>query len=292
MAGMTPQNYYARRSVRSRQEVDLVLVLALVKAERQQQPRLGVRKLYHLIAPELKAAGVKLGRDRLFVELGKAGWLVERKPSEWPKTTHVDPNLPVFKNLSKGYAATGPDQVWVADITYIRTRDAFMYLGLITDRWSRKIVGYHLGETLETEQVLKALAMALKGIKGEARPIHHSDRGCQYASHAYVAAVRKAGMAMSMTETNHSAENALAERVNGILKKEYWLDANFETRQQARQATHRGICLYNTRRPHTALGFATPEQVHHAINNQPEASAGRRCGSLRSPPRRPADASR
>jgi len=146
LAQMTPQNYYARRSERSRQEVDRALVLALVKAEREQQPRLGVRKLYHLIRPELKAAGVKLGRDRLFVELGKAGWLVGRKPSAWPKTTQVDPNLPVFKNLIKRCPATGPNQVWVADITYIRTQEAFMYLSLITDRWSRKIVGYHLGE--------------------------------------------------------------------------------------------------------------------------------------------------
>jgi transposase InsO family protein len=264
---MTQQNYYARRSVRRRGRVDLELVLALVKAEREQQPRLGVRKLYHLIAPELKAAGVKLGRDRLFAELGKAGWLVERKPSEWPKTTHVDPNLPVFKNLIKERPATGPNQVWVADITYIRTEEAFLYLGLITDRWSRKIVGYHLGDTLETAQVLKALAMALKGLKGAVRPIHHSDRGCQYASHAYVNAVEKAGLVMSMTEKNHSAENALAERVNGILKQEYWLDANFETRQQARQATVQGIHLYNTRRPHTALRLATPEQVHTAGNN-------------------------
>jgi transposase InsO family protein len=267
LAQMTPQNYYARRSVRNRQEVDLGLVLALVKAEREQQPRLGVRKLYHLIAPELKAAGVKLGRDRLFKELGKAGWLVARKPSEWPKTTQVDPNLPVFKNLVKRLVATGPNQVWVADITYIRTQEAFLYLGLITDRWSRKIVGYHLGETLETKQVLKALVMALKGLKGSERPIHHSDRGCQYASHAYVRAVQQAGLTMSMTEKNHSAENALAERVNGILKQEYWLDAHFENGRHARQATAHGICLYNTRRPHTALKLATPEQVHSAGNN-------------------------
>jgi transposase InsO family protein len=263
LAQMTPQNYYARRSLRSRREVDLALVLELVKAEREQQPRLGVRKLYYLIAPELKAAGVKLGRDQLFVELGKVGWLVERKPSQWPKTTQIDPNLPVFKNLIKRCPATGPNQVWVADITYIRTQEAFLYLALITDRWSRKIVGYHLGETLETEQVLKALAMALKGLKGSARPIHHSDRGCQYASHAYVEAIQKAGLVMSMTEKNHSAENAIAERVNGILKQEYWLDANFANRQQARQTTVHGICMYNTRRPHTALNFATPEQVHH-----------------------------
>lgn len=266
-AQMTPQNYYARRRQGGRQAIDLGLVLELVKAERAHQPRLGVRKLYHLIAPELQAAGVKLGRDRLFALLGQAGWLVARRRAEWPKTTQVDPNLPVFKNLSKRVEASGPNQVWVADITYIRTAEAFMYLGLITDRWSRKIVGYHLGQTLETKEVLKALAMAVKGLKEGERPIHHSDQGCQYASHAYVAAAQGAGLAMSMTERNHSAENALAERVNGILKQEYWLDRTFESRRRARRATAQGINLYNTRRPHTALGMATPEEVHVADQN-------------------------
>ena len=108
--------------------------------------------------------------------------------------------------------------------------------------------------------------MALKGLKQAARPIHHSDRGCQYASHAYVYAVQKAGLAMSMTEQNHSSEHALAERVNGILKQEYYLDANFENCRQARQATVRGINLYNTRRPHNSLRLAMPEQVHNAGN--------------------------
>ena len=141
-----------------------------------------------------------------------------------------------------------------------------MYLGLITDKWSRKIVGFHLGETLETGSVLKALAMALKGLKPGERPIHHSDRGCQYASHAYVKVVEQAGLRMSMTEKNHSAENALAERMNGILKQEYYLDADFETRLAARQATLQGIQLYNYRRPHTALRFNTPGMVHDNQN--------------------------
>jgi len=262
LVNMTAQNYYARRTAWSRQEVDLALMLELVRAERQQQPRLGVRKLYYLIAPELKAAGVKLGRDRLFEELGKAGLLVERKPAQWPRTTNFNANLPVFKNLIRGCKVSRPNQVWVADITYLRTQEAFMYLGLITDQWSRKIVGFHLGETLEAEHVLKALVMALKGLRGSERPIHHSDRGCQYASHAYVNQVQQAGLRMSMTEQNHSAENALAERVNGILKQEYWLDRNFATRPEARQAVVQGVTLYNTRRPHTALGFKTPEMVH------------------------------
>jgi putative transposase len=123
-------------------------------------------------------------------------------------------------------------------------------------------VGFHLGETLEAGSVLKALAMAVGGLKSSEQPIHHSDRGFQYASHAYVQRVAKAGMKMSMTETNHIAENALAERVNGILKQEYWLDANFESKLEARRATGQGVHLYNHRRPHTALGFRTPEQVH------------------------------
>jgi transposase InsO family protein len=260
---MSPQNYYARRRLRSRQEVELDLIRALVGAERQLQPRLGGRKLFHQIRPELQSAGVKLGRDRFFVVLRQADLLVPRKPAAWPKTTQVDPTLPLFKNLVKELKVDRPNQVWVADITYLRTREGFMYLALITDAFSRKIVGFHLGETLETKQVLKALAAACKGLKGQP-PIHHSDRGCQYASHAYVGAVKRAGLTMSMTETNHCGENALAERVNGILKQEFWLDREFDHRQQARQATKQSIHLYNTRRPHTSLNFATPEQVHSA----------------------------
>ena len=268
MVHMTPQNYYARRSLGRRAEVDVRLMLELVRAERKRQPRLGTRKLYHLIQGELKAAGVKLGRDRLFEALRQEGLLLERKPSEWPKTTKVDAHLPVFKNLIKGRPASGTNQVWVADITYIRTWEAFMFLGLITDQWSRKIVGFHLAETLESGGTLVALAMALKSLKQGERPIHHSDRGCQYASHKYVKRVEEAGLQMSMTEKNHSAENALAERVNGILKQEYWLDENFETKRRARRATQEGIHLYNHRRPHTALGFKTPAMVHAAVSKK------------------------
>jgi putative transposase len=259
---MSAQNYYARRTVRRRQEVDLELMLELVRWERRSQPRLGVRKLYYLIEGELKEAGVKMGRDRIYAELGKAGMLVEKRTSEWPKTTHFNPNLPVFRNLIKKRKLTGRNQVWVADITYIRTMEGFMYLGLITDKWSRKIVGFHLGETLETGSALKALAMGLKGLRSDEKPIHHSDRGCQYASHAYVNRARKAGLKMSMTEKDHTAENAMAERVNGILKQEYFLDANFINKLEARKTTKQGVSLYNNRRPHSALKLKTPQEVH------------------------------
>jgi transposase InsO family protein len=259
---MTPQNYYARRVHRQRRGAEVGLALELVRAQRAQQPRLGGRKLYHLIAPELRAAGVKLGRDGFFAVLSLAGLLVPRKPSPWPKTTDFDPRLPAFRNLIRKRRLTGPNQVWAADITYIRTQEAFLYLALITDHWSRKIVGYHLGRSLETTEALKALAMALRGLRSSQRPIHHSDRGCQYASHAYVKRAQQAGLAMSMTESDHAAENALAERVNGILKQEYWLDASFANEPEAHQMTRHGIQMYNTQRPHGALKYQFPAQVH------------------------------
>ncbi len=259
---MTAQNYYARRRQRRRREVDVEFLLELVRAERREQPRLGGRKVYYLIDPELKKAGVKMGRDRVFEELRKAGLLVPRKRSEWPKTTQFNKNLPVFKNLIKNRKVTKRNQVWVADITYIRTEERFLYLSLVTDQWSRKIVGFKLGESLEVKVVLQALNAALKGLKSGDKPIHHSDRGCQYASHTFVERAKQSGLRLSMTETNHSAENAMAERVNGILKQEYFLDANFPTALEAQQACAQAVRLYNTRRPHTALAMKTPEQVH------------------------------
>jgi len=285
---MSPQNYYARRQVRQRQQVDVALMLQLVRAERKEQPRLGGRKLYHMIGPELRAAGVKLGRDRFFTELRRAGYLVPPKPSQRPKTTRFDPNLPVFRNLVKRRKVTGPNQVWVADITYLRMEGAFVFLALITDSWSHKIVGYHLGKTLETIIALKALAMALKGLKGAARPIHHSDRGCQYASHAFVQAAKAGGLRLSMTEQMHHAENTVAERLNGILKQEYGLDDTFSNWAEVRRASPQAIRLYNTRRPHMTLGMATPENVHDAGINWPQRlrRSVLRSGSLRSPPLR------
>ncbi|MBL9170471.1 MAG: IS3 family transposase [Verrucomicrobiales bacterium] len=264
IVGMTPQNYYARRHQRRRQQVDVDLMLGLVRAERREQPRLGTRKVYHLIKPELKKAGVKIGRDRVFKELKKAELLVARKQSQWPKTTHYNENLPVFKNLVKDRKVTRRNQVWVADITYIRTEESFLYLALVTDKWSRKIVGFHLSESLEVEVVIKALNLGLKSLKPSEKPIHHSDRGCQYASHTFVQRIREAGLRMSMTEMDHCAENSMAERVNGILKQEYWLDATFPDSSRAKQACAEAIRLYNMRRPHKNLAMKTPEQVHQA----------------------------
>ncbi len=155
-----------------------------------------------------------------------------------------------------------PNEVWVGDVTYLRTETGFVFLSLLTDKASRKVVGHHCSDSLATAGCLAALKTALAGLPAGAKPIHHSDQGTQYCSHEYVNLVRKHGLSVSMTETDHCAENALAERVNGILKSEYGLGFQFKTKESARWAVEQAVHLYNTRRPHTALGFRTPQAVH------------------------------
>lgn len=260
---MSRQNFYKSRKERERRTVDEGLVKELVKLERAIQPRLGGAKLHSMLRGQLEEAGVRLGRDRFFQVLGRQGLLLEALPKA-PKTTCSTHSLPVFTNLVKDLDLTGPNQAWSSDITYIRTRTEFLYLSLIMDMSSRKIVGYHLGKTLEAGETLNALTMALRTKPEGTRPIHHSDRGCQYCSHEYVNRLNEAQMPISMTEVNHCAENALSERVNGILKQEYFLKAEFRDMGQAQRAVDEAVYLYNTRRPHRSLQYRTPEQVHLA----------------------------
>ncbi len=259
---ITRQNYYARRQARQRREVDADLVGALVLEERRVQPRLGARKLHFMLKKILSQEGVKLGRDRFLEVLRARGLLLAPKPAEYPCTTNSYHCLPVFTNRIKGLAVSKPNEVWVGDLTYIRTEMGFLYVALLTDKASRKVVGHHCGETLATEGCLAALKNALEGLPAGAKPIHHSDQGTQYCSHEYVNWVVDHGLSVSMTETDHCAENALAERMNGILKSEYGLGAQFKTKAGARLAVDQAVHLYNTRRPHTALGYRTPEAVH------------------------------
>jgi putative transposase len=260
--GLTRQNYYRRRQARRRGEVDAEQVRKWVVEERQAQPRLGGRKLYWLIRGRLAEAGIKLGRD-LFFDLLR-GWdlLVPRKPAAVPRTTQSYHCLPVFTNRIKDLKVSRPNEVWVGDLTYLRTEQGFLYLALLTDKRSRKIVGYHCGDTLEAEGCLKALDQALAGLPPGAQPIHHSDRGTQYCCHEYVNRLVEHGLSVSMTEHDHCAENALAERVNGILKGEYALDARFGCKASARRAVDQAVHLYNYRRPHTALAMQMPSDVH------------------------------
>ncbi|MFH1965202.1 MAG: IS3 family transposase [Acidobacteriota bacterium] len=259
--GMSRQNYYKGHKRRQRKEVDAGVIEGLVRSERAQQPRLGGKKLYHILKPELKDVGVKIGRDLFFEVLKKKGLLLERLPKS-PRTTNSRHSLPVFTNQFKDMEITAPNQAWVSDITYIRTDEGFLYLSLITDAYSRMITGFYGGDTLETEGCLKALEMALKGLGNREKPLHHSDRGSQYCSHVYVEKLQEYALSISMTQENHCYENAMAERVNGILKQEYGLGTKFRTKQQAVVSIKQSVHLYNTRRPHLALKYKTPAEVH------------------------------
>jgi putative transposase len=264
---MSRQNYYARHRHRQRRRVDGELVVGLVLRERRLQPRLGTRKLYHLLKPQLKRAGVRIGRDRLFEELRSRGLLLKPLPALCPHTTQSYHNLPVFRNRIKDLEVKRPNEVWVSDLSYLRTREGYLYLALITDQYSRKIVGWHVGDTLEAVGCVRALERAFSQLPPGHKPIHHSDQGSQYCCHQYVKRLEERGLPISMTEQHHCAENAMAERINGILKQEYGLGTEFATKAAAHQATRQGIDLYNTCRPHGALGYRVPAQVHASAAN-------------------------
>jgi len=264
---MSRQNYYARRRQRQRRQVDGELVAGLVQRDRQLQPRLGTRKLHHRLKPELARAGVSMGRDRLFEELRSRDLLLAPVRAPYPHTTQSSHNLPLFGNRIRELVLAEPNQVWVSDLSYLRTAEGFLYLALITDKFSRKIVGWHVGDTLEAVGCVQALERALRELPALAKPIHHSDQGSQYCCHVYVNRLQERGLGISMTEHNHCAENALAERMNGILKQEYGLGGELPTKAAARRAVDQAVWLYNTQRPHTALGYQVPADVHAASRN-------------------------
>jgi len=264
---MSRQNYYARHRRRRRREVDGQLMAGLVQRERRLQPRLGTRKLYHLLKPELDEAGVRMGRDRMFEELRLRDLLLEPVAAAYPRTTQSYHALPVFRNLVKELSVQAPNEVWVSDLTYLRTVEGFLYLALITDKYSRKIVGWNVGDNLAAVGCTRALERALEDLPPGSRPIHHSDQGSQYCCHEYVRRLGERGLPVSMTEVNHCAENAMAERMNGILKQEYGLGTELASKALAQAAVRQSIELYNSRRPHMALGKRFPAQVHQGTSN-------------------------
>ncbi len=238
------------------------IVIQMVKPIRKEMPRLGTIKLYKLIKPELEKMDIKIGRDKLFELLREEKMLV-RKKKNYTKTTNSFHRFRKYKNLIKNKEVKRPEQVWVSDITYIRTEDKFEYLSLITDYYSKRIVGYHLADSLKTEGPLIALEMAIKSRKYPNRKlIHHSDRGFQYCSPIYTKLLKDNHIKISMTENGDPYENAIAERVNGILKDEFDIAEGFVNHIQAVKEIKRSIETYNTKRPHLSCEMMTPDQAH------------------------------
>lgn len=256
--------YYKYKIRKHKKETVAKQVLEFVKEERIEQPRVGTRKLYEALESCFEANGLKVGRDKLFDILREHDMLVKRKKASC-KTTDSYHRFHKYKNLVKDMTVNAPNQVWVSDITYIRTINGFCYLALITDMFSRKIVGYDISDSLELAGCLRALKKALGHARPAAGLVHHSDRGIQYCSNQYVDELKKRKIKISMTEENHCYENALAERVNGILKDEFYLDQCFFSTHHASKATKNAINIYNFKRLHLSLGYKTPNMVFKNI---------------------------
>ena len=266
--GISRQAFYKRNRVyRTRIEQDQKLI-EFVQTMRVRQPCIGARKLHSLMHAEREKQELHVGRDRLLAVLRDNRQLVRRKRA-YHKTTDSHHHFRCHPNLLKPgpsqVVATGPEQVWVADITYLSTkRDDPVYLSLVTDAFSRKIVGYHVHGSLHADSVAQALRMALKTRRTCQKLVHHSDRGVQYCSALYQKLHAKHGITCSMTDGYDCYQNALAERVNGILKTELLLHRPTDL-AQAEQMVREAILIYNQERPHLSLKYKTPDAVHRAL---------------------------
>lgn len=262
--GCSRSGYY--KAVLSK-EVELSkenIIVELVQNIRHTQPKTGGRKLYFLLKKDLdKLDGRSTGRDKFFDVLRSKGLLVKRK-KKYVRTTHSWHRFHTYKNMLKKRTLKAPGQACVSDITYLRTETGFVYLFLQTDAYSRMITGWHLSESLGIEGAIKALKMTLRQCRNTDGFIHHSDRGIQYCCKEYVQLLENNKVKISMTEDNHCYENAIAERVNGILKDEFLLDTTFRNKKQTLKAVKQAIDTYNNQRPHWSLNLSTPAQIHKA----------------------------
>lgn len=251
---------YKKQKTEALQLEQSALIVEMVKDIRRNQPRLGVRKVQVLIGEALRCQGIKMGRDMLFDLLREFDLLV--KPRRY-KHYGTDSKHRFYKypNQVKTFKPTSANRLWVSDITYIQASEGFWYLSLITDGYSRKIVGHSLSDSYSVEGTIKALQMALRNNKVEPGLIHHSDRGVQYCCKEYTSILENKKVLISMTQNGDPYENAIAERVNGILKTEF-LKSKYKQKHDAVKAINKAVHIYNNKRPHMSIGLLTPVQAH------------------------------
>jgi transposase InsO family protein len=260
--GITMPAHYQMKKRQEAEQATNEQVIEMVKRIRQKHKRMGTRKLQVMLVDGLAAADIQIGRDKLFDLLRRAGMLISPKRRQ-TRTTWS--GMWRCENLLAEATISGPNQAWVSDITYIATEKGFAYLALVTDLYSRRIVGYDLCDTLAVEGALRAFNMAVRQAGGKRNIrglIHHSDHGVQYSCYAYRQRLRRCKVKSSMGQVGNCYDNAVAERVNGILKIEYGLDELFVSQQQALRATREAVWLYNHERPHQSLAYRTPHNVY------------------------------
>lgn len=258
--GYTRQAYYQgfRRGYESSAAIDQTL--DTVEKIRKKHPKMGVRKLKVVLARDY---GIDVGRDSLFDIMRNAGLLM-RKRMRHRRTTFSGHGMRTYPNLIKEIVPSRPDEIWVTDITYLHVQGRHMYVFLVTDMYSRMVVGWKVADNMRDDNAIEALKMALRGMNPQYKEmpvIHHSDRGSQYCSLDYVKLMKKHSMEISMTEGGNPRENSVAERVNGIIKNEYLYPLQVSI-SGLHMRVHRAIHAYNAERPHLSLNMHTPEYVY------------------------------
>lgn len=261
--GFSRQAYYQYWQRQAGQTNDESDVIELVKKLRKDHPKMGGRKLHDLLKEELAKKGIKMGRDVLF-ELLAANGLLIRKRRRRVTTTFSGHRFRKYPNLIKALVVDRPNQLWVSDITYWFTNYKCLYISLVTDAYSKRIMGYEVAESLHAVHSKAALQMALDHINPQIGKtlIHHSDRGLQYCCADYIGLLDSFHIQISMTETGDPLENAIAERVNGIIKNEYLAHQSVYSLAQARVVLEQAVFLYNYKRPHLSCDMLVPEQAH------------------------------
>ena len=258
--GIDRQVYYRKIKRRIIRQDKAQLVVQMVLEIRRQMPRIGAIKLYYLLGVDLKT--LKIGRDK-FIDILRANHLLILPKRSYHITTNSHHRFRKYKNRLLDLQINQPEQVWVSDITYIGKREKPCYLSLITDAYSKKIVGYNVSDNLNTESSLVALRLAIKQRKNKEIPlIHHSDRGLQYCSNEYQRILNKNGIQPSMTQNSDPYENAVAERINGILKQEFYIDKYNKELPIMKQIIKETVDIYNEKRPHLSNHMLTPNQMH------------------------------
>ena len=258
--GIDRQVYYRKIKRRKIKQDKAQLVVKMVLEIRTQMPRIGAKKLYYLLGNDLKV--LKTGRDK-FIDILRANHLLILPKRSYHITTNSHHRFRKYKNQLLDLKITKPEQVWVSDITYIGKREKPCYLSLITDAYSKKIVGYNVSDNLNTESSLVALRSAVKQRKNKEMPlIHHSDRGLQYCANEYQKLLSKNQIQPSMTQNSDPYENAVAERINGILKQEFYIDKYNKDLPIMKQIIKETVNIYNEKRPHLSNHMLTPNQMH------------------------------
>lgn len=261
--GKSRQAYYERSQYIASRMLEEDVVLSLVRKARKDFPRMGSRKLMIYLKPSFERLGIRIGRDA-FIELLSRNFMLVRRSRNKKKTTYSGHWMHKYPNLITDFIPSLPNQLWVSDITYVEADEGSVaYLSLITDACSHKIVGWNIARNLRSCNTLSALKMALRSLNGkQSELIHHSDRGSQYCCRKYVEMLTKHKIRISMTESGDPLENAIAERMNGILKTEWLYDFKPKSWKEMVSHTGRIIDLYNHHRPHQSIGYMVPEAVH------------------------------